>query len=145
MIKIFTENQMDELMDFWLDNIKKTNDFVGAKYWEDLSANFRENYLPESETYIYEDEGKIAAFISIIEDGAIVSFFVGQPWRNQGIGKQLLDLAKSKYKILDISIYKKNQGAIEYFANRGFKVLYEQNDVNTGEAEYFMRWRNDDI
>lgn len=145
MIKIFTEDQTDELMDFWLNNIKKTNDFIDKKYWDSLSVNFRENYLPESETYTYQVEGKITAFISIIEDGTIVSFFVDEPWKNQGIGMQLLERAKSKYKTLDISVYKKNSNATTYFANRGFRVLYEQNDINTGEAEYFMRWRNDDI
>ena len=145
MISDWDKSKVDELMDFWLKNIKNSYDFIDGTYWEGLYEGFKNNYILDSETYVYEEDQKLIAFVSIIEEGNIIAFFVDKDQQDRGVGSELLNFIKEKYDQLDISIYKQNTIARTFFANEGFRILYEQNDVNTGEAEYFMRWRKDDL
>ena len=60
-------------------------------------ASFRLSMLPEAEVYVYEKDDDIRGFIGMMEN-YIAGIFVDEKFRSCGIGRELLDYAKSVKK-----------------------------------------------
>lgn len=140
MIRKFTKNDTAAVMQVWLETIVVAHDFVNEKYWRDAIENVRNNYILNSESYVYIKDGGIIGFVSIIEGNTIGALFVEKPFQAKGIGGELLERIQSEYDKLSISVFEKNQKAQEFLLNRGFKFLYKQHDVNTDEVELLFNW-----
>ena len=99
--------------------------------------------LPEAEVYVYEKDDDIRGFIGMMEN-YIAGIFVDEKFRSCGIGRELLDYAKSVKKELSLSVYKKNQAVARFYLRNGFEISSEAEDEATGEIEMLMRWKNDE-
>ena len=74
-------------------------------------------------------------------DEYINGIFVCGEVQSQGIGKCLLDYAKSKKKKLLLNVYQKNARAISFYQREGFDIQCSDLDEATGEKEYVMVWQ----
>lgn len=61
-----------------------------------------------------EKDDDIRGFIGMMEN-YIAGIFVDEKFRSCGIGRELLDYAKSVKKELSLSVYKKNQAAARFY------------------------------
>lgn len=139
MIRKLREEDIDRVMQIWLDANVKAHDFISEKYW---SGHFElvKEMLPQTEVYVYEDESKeIQGFVGVNED-YIEGIFVQGDVRSQGIGKQLLEYVKNTRNKLGLSVYQKNRRAIKFYRREGFKIQSENLDEKTDEMEYNMVW-----
>lgn len=60
--------------------------------------------------------------------------------RSNGIGKALLDYAKSRKPRLDLSVYQKNERAFAFYQREQFIVQSEGIDEDTNEADIQILW-----
>lgn len=139
MIRRFEKEDLEKIMKIWLDTNIQAHDFIPVDYWKNNFDSVK-CMLPEAEIYVCEAEGNIKAFIGI-DSGYIAGIFVSIEMQSNGMGKQLLDKAKELYSNLSLSVYQKNQKAIQFYRREQFVVKLEQIDKNTGEAEYRMTWK----
>lgn len=139
MIRRFEKEDLEKIMKIWLDTNIQAHDFIPADYWKNNFDSVK-RMLPEAEIYVCEAQGNIKAFIGI-DSGYIAGIFVSSEMQSNGMGKQLLDKAKELYSNLSLSVYQKNQKAIQFYRREQFAVKQEQIDENTGEAEYLMTWK----
>ena len=95
-----------------------------------------------AEVYVYMMEGKIAGFIGIMEE-YIAGIFVDRQARSKGIGKELLDYAKSRKTRLTLRVYQKNKRAVRFYEREGFQIQQKAVDENTGEKELLMAWERE--
>ena len=58
----------------------------------------------------------------------------------RGIGKQLLDHAKSRKTELRLGVYQKNVRAMRFYLRENFLIQAEEMDEDTNEKEYIMGW-----
>ena len=114
--------------------------FIPASFWE---AHFEmvRDLLPQAELYVHEDAGtrQIDGFIGLTENH-IEGIFVVKSARSKGIGKALLDYAKSRKPRLDLSVYQINERALAFYQREQFTVQSEGIDEDTNEAELQMLW-----
>ena len=82
---------------------------------------------------------QIDGFIGLTENH-IEGIFVAKAARSKGIGKALLDYAKSRRPRLDLSVYQKNERALAFYQREQFTVQSEGIDEDTNEAELQMLW-----
>ena len=82
---------------------------------------------------------QIDGFIGLTENH-IEGIFVAKAARSKGIGKALLDYAKSRRPRLDLSVYQKNERALAFYRREQFVVQSEGIDEDTNEAEIQMLW-----
>ena len=61
--------------------------------------------------------------------------------RSRGVGKELLDYAKTVKTELNLKVYMKNERAISFYKREDFVIESETTDVNTNEAELVMNWQ----
>ena len=127
-------------MQIWLQANLDAHAFIPASFWE---AHFEmvRDLLPQAELYVHEDAGtrQIDGFIGLTENH-IEGIFVVKSARSKGIGKALLDYAKSRKPRLDLSVYQKNERALAFYQREQFIVQSEGIDEDTNEAELQMLW-----
>lgn len=138
MIRKFKDEDLEIIMELWLNTNIHAHDFIAEDYWRN---NFElvKGMLPCAELYVCEIENKIKAFVGI-DNGYIAGIFVSGEMQSKGLGKQLLEKAKELYASLSLNVYKKNVKAVHFYQRENFVIEKEQVDENTGELEYFMVW-----
>jgi len=128
-------------MQIWLDVNIEAHSFISEKFWRD---NFDEvkTMLPQSELYIYENECThvIEGFVGI-NNNYIAGLFVCPEVQSKGIGKQLLEYVMNIKNHLTLSVYQKNERAINFYIREKFEIQSKCIDDNTGETEYIMVWK----
>jgi putative acetyltransferase len=142
MIKEFHQSEVDEVMHIWLDTTTAAHSFIPEKYWIGNYNIVKEQYLPLSKTFVYQEALTIKAFISIIENTFIGALFVAKEYQGQGIGLKLINHCKLQYSKLELAVYVKNIGAVNFYKRCGFKIQKEQVNEDSGFKEYVMCWTN---
>lgn len=138
MIRKLNEADIDKVMDIWMKSTIKAHDFISKEYWQNNYNTVKEVYIPMSETFVYKDVQGIKGFISVINNEFIGTLFVDIDFQGNGIGKQLIDYAVSKYGKLQLAVYKENKKSVEFYINRGFKIIEEQINDDSKHVEYIM-------
>lgn len=138
MIRKFKNQDLDRIMELWLNMNISAHNFIKKEYWEN---NFDEVkiMMPKAEIYTYEENGDIQGFVGLMND-YIAGIFVSSEYQSKGIGKMLLDHIKEKRERLELSVYKKNEKAVRFYLRENFAIEKEQIDKNTGEIEFEMNW-----
>lgn len=141
MIRPLKITDLDMVMQIWLDGNLQAHHFIASEYWQQ-NYDFVKQMLPQSKVYVYEDEksNQIKGFIGL-QDEFIAGVFVQRDARAQGIGKQLLNYAKSLNHSLRLSVYQKNELAYKFYKQNEFEVIREQLDDVTNEKEFLMQWQ----
>ncbi|NAX42884.1 MULTISPECIES: GNAT family N-acetyltransferase [unclassified Vibrio] len=135
MIRKYNSNDLDSVLEVWLEASVKAHDFVSAYFWGSQVESMRNIYIPASEVFVYEIESKTVAFYALYEN-TLAAIFVFPEFQGKGIGKQLLSHAKAQRAILSLSVYKENQASYQFYLSQGFAVVSEQLDEHTGHLEY---------
>ena len=87
-----------------------------------ITMNWWKKELPNAQLYVDEEEGEIAGFVGMQGD-YIAGIFVKRDHRGRGIGGKLIDFLKLKHDKLQLSVYEKNEAALSFYQNRGFKLV----------------------
>ena len=140
MIRKFETQDLGTVMQIWLHGNLNAHAFIAASFWRGHFEMVRDLLL-QAELYVHENEAprQIDGFIGLTENH-IEGIFVAKAARSKGIGKALLDYAKSRRPRLDLSVYQKNERALAFYRHEQFVVQSEGIDEDTNEAEIQMLW-----
>lgn len=140
MIRKFETRDLDTVMQIWLHGNLDAHAFIAASFWTEHFEMVRD-MLPQAELYVHknEDNRQIDGFIGLTENH-IEGIFVAKAAHSNGIGKALLDHAKSLKPSLTLSVYQKNERALAFYRREQFAVQAEGIDEDTNEAEIQMLW-----
>ena len=140
MIRQCIDNDIDAVMQIWLNTNIQAHSFISAYYWQN-NFDIVKGMLPHAEIYVHEDNctKQMDGFIGL-NNSYIEGIFVKETMQSKGIGKQLLNHAKEVKSTLKLSVYQKNEKAIKFYLREKFKIQSEKLDDNTGEKEFIMFW-----
>ena len=140
MIRKFETQDLDAVMQIWLHGNLDAHAFIAASFWTEHFEMVRD-LLPQAELYVHEDAGtrQIDGFIGLTENH-IEGIFVAKAARSKGIGKALLEYAKSRKPRLTLGVYQKNERALAFYQREQFVVHSEGIDEDTNEADIQMLW-----
>lgn len=141
MIRAFKNNDLNAVMQIWLDTNIQAHSFIPKKYWMDHFETVK-TMLPKAEIYVHEDENanQIDGFIGLMDD-YIAGIFVKETVQSKGIGKQLLDYVKKIKSSMRLSVYQKNIHAIRFYQRESFVIQSEDADDSVKEKEFIMVWK----
>lgn len=137
MIKEFKIENLEEVMEIWLQNNINAHDFIEKEYWIN-NFDLVKKLLPDAKVYIFQEDNIIKGFIGVIEDGYIAGLFVKEEYQREGIGEKLIKYIKPKYNQLKLDVYSKNKNAMKFYLKNNFKIVNEKNNEDTNELEYEM-------
>ena len=144
MIRVFKAEDSKEVVKLWYEASVIAHDFITPKYWEDKKGDMEHIYIPNSETYVYEEEKRVLGFVSLV-DNYIAAIFVAPGEQGRGIGKEMMQFVKQKRSTLELGVYAKNTNSIAFYEKQGFVVVERDIDVATGEEEVVMKYKKNVI
>ena len=139
MLRKMKTDDLDPVVQIWLESNRQAHSFIEADYWEKNKEEVRK-MLPYSLIQIAEIEGNIVGFIGMNEN-KIVGLFVNCNFQSRGIGYSLIEWAKTGNEELTLSVYQKNQRALQFYLKEGFVIGERLMDQKTGEIELLMQWK----
>ncbi|WP_119396307.1 N-acetyltransferase [Salinibius halmophilus] len=140
-IRPVASSDIAKLLNIWLEASMQAHDFVEPEFWRTQLPNMRDEYLPASQVFVFEQDGVIYGFYALHE-ASLAALFVAPKEQGKGIGKALLEHAKSQRETLSLTVYKRNDSSYKFYLSQGFVVQNEQIDPQTGQVEYAMTLEN---
>jgi putative acetyltransferase len=139
MIRNFINSDLDSVMKLWLKTNIEAHSFIDENYWR-VNYETVKKMMPEATILVYEEKGTILGFVGLM-NSYIAGIFIDADSQSKGIGKLLLDCVKESNSELSLSVYKKNDRAVNFYLKEGFAPINEQMDENTNETEIIMQWK----
>lgn len=144
MIRPLRQQDLDTVMDIWLNANAEAHHFIDKAFWEEHVPMVRE-LLPQAEVWVCEKAGEIAGFIGIAEQGYIAGLFVAPGRQSGGVGGELVSHAKQRHERLSLSVYIDNEKAVRFYQKQGFAIAEETVNEDTGHREYAMEWNKSPV
>ena len=132
-------DDIESVLEIWLAASLKTHSFISPEYWKRILPHVR-NKITQSNTIIWEENGRIVGFVSLWDKTFIGSIFVNPELQNKGIGSALILTLQQVWPILSVKVYAKNLRAVGFYRRHGFKIIMSEIDKDTGEEELLMYW-----
>lgn len=143
MIRPYKDTDCEAVLELWLLASADAHRFAGEGFWLARAGDMRDKYLPLSETWVWVDEradGRVAGFLCL-SDHTVEALFVHPDRQGEGIGRQLLDRAKSLRGNLSLCVYELNVRARRFYEREGFVCTETRTDPLSGLAERVMEYR----
>ena len=105
MLRKMKTDDLDPVVQIWLESNRQAHSFIEADYWEKNKEEVRK-MLPHSLIQVAEIEGNIVGFIGMNET-KIEGLFVNCNFQSRGIGHSLIEWAKTRNEVLTLNVYQK--------------------------------------
>ncbi len=75
-------------------------------------------YLANAQNWVWEEDGKLLGFVSIMEGRFLAAMFVAPKAVRRGIGKALMQYVQQRYPHLMLEVYQKKSTGDRFFTVR---------------------------
>ncbi|MDL2323747.1 N-acetyltransferase [Ruminococcaceae bacterium OttesenSCG-928-A16] len=137
MIKEYSPQYLDAIMDIWLSANQTAHSFISNAYWQNAYAETKQQ-IPKAEVFVFEQEGVVKGFVGIAGQAFVAGLFVKNEYQQQGIGQKLLAHCQKRYGRLELDVYAKNEKAVRFYQKNGFSIAATK--ANNGYTEHRMVW-----
>lgn len=138
MIRKMKDSELEKVSQIWLDSNLEAHDFIDKNFWLDNYPIVKEQFKT-AEIYV-DAESEVKGFVGL-QDDYIAGIFVEKSYRNQGIGKKLINFLKKNHQELSLDVYDKNIRAKQFYERNGFEVSTQSIERETGEKESRLVWK----
>lgn len=131
MIRKYQPADCEDVLNVWARASALAHPFLSRKFQEQERLNIRKAHLPKAETLVWEADGRVAGFISLLgnEVGAI---FVDPEFHRSGIGRALMDRARALRGELEVEVFERNLLGRAFYAKLGFVLMHRKVHHQTG-------------
>ena len=136
MIRLAERQDLDRIMEIWLEGNLQAHDFVDPAYWTGYFQEVREA-IAQADVWVWDENGRGEAFAGMVEH-YLAGLFVSGAQRGKGIGGLLLEHIKEQRFPLTLHVYSRNAGAVQFYERHGFGTVSEYIDPETGQPEREM-------
>lgn len=119
MIRQYQPEDSDALIAIWQSANAMAHPFLDAAFVAQVAKDMRALYLPNAETWVLENQGKLVGFIALIGD-EIGGLFLEPAVHGQGLGRALVDHAVDLKGPLRVEVFEKNAIGRRFYDRYGF-------------------------
>lgn len=142
MIREYRAQDLEPLMSLWLESTSLAHPFIHPDYWRESASLVRNVYIPQSQTWVYEKPGRLAGFISVLEQRFIGALFIQRRDYGQQVGAALIGHVQRQFSLLSLEVYQQNARACAFYRKQGFVVVDENFNQETCATTLIMQWAN---
>lgn len=138
-IRQYHSSDLNAVLDSWEVATRLAHTFMSDDFIIQERINTADIYLPNTDTWVAEMDGKVVGFIALMgnEVGAI---FLQPSFHGMGIGKALMDKARDLHGVLEVEVFKDNTLGRNFYSKYGFKFLEEKFHDPTGQQVFRLRY-----
>jgi putative acetyltransferase len=131
VIRKYQPADCEDVLNVWARGSASAHPFLSQDFLERERHNIPNVYLPKAETWVWEVDGHVVGFISLLgnEVGAI---FVDPEFHRCGIGRALMDRARAMRGDLEVEVFERNLQARAFYAELGFELIHQKVHDQTG-------------
>lgn len=122
MIRKHTPDDAATILDIWYQASAVAHPFLDDTFVEYVKTAMRDMYIPNSETWVYEENNSILGFISMM-DNEIGGLFVLPNNQGKGIGTQLVNFIQPHHDSLEVEVFDENSIGRGFYDKYGFKEI----------------------
>ena len=132
LIRQYNSSDINAVLNTWEGATRLAHSFMTDEFIAQERRNTRDIYLPNTDTWVAELDGKVQGFIALMgnEVGAL---FLQPEHHGKGAGKAMMDKAKELHGDLEVEVFKENSMGREFYAKYGFEPLEEKLHDPTGQ------------
>lgn len=139
MIRPYTADDREAVLSIWRDASALAHPFLPADKVDDAERMIRDVFLDLAETLIFETDGVAQGFLALIGD-EVGGLFVRPGAQGRGIGRALMDQAKTLRPRLELSVFAENPRAKWFYERNGFVAGQTQISDMFGHTETRMTY-----
>ena len=113
-----------------------TDEFIARE-----RINVAEIYMPNTETWVVEIDGKVEGFIALMGN-EVGSIFLQPRCHSKGAGKALMDKAQELHGNLEVEVFKENSIGRKFYSKYGFELLEEKVHGPTGQQVLRLKFHS---
>ena len=142
MIRSFQEQDTEAVAALWLEASIQSHAFIPRSFWESRLEDMRTLYLPMSDEivlHVDDTTGEIDAFFAFVGD-FLAAMFVVPSAQGRGLGSRMFRIARRMHPGLSLTVYEKNQRAVDFYRKHGLAVTAKRLEEKTGCVELLMEF-----
>jgi len=131
IIRKYKETDLKAVLSSWENANRIAHPFLSESFVDKVRSDIPNLYLPNADTWVADVGGKVMGFIALIgnEIGAI---FVEPEVHGTGVGRALMDKARSLHSTLEVEVFLENSIGRKFYSSYGFELMHEKNHEETG-------------
>jgi putative acetyltransferase len=122
MIRKYKEVEIPVLLEIWEKAALIAHPFLSDEFHQMVKGAMKDMYLPNSDTWVYEESGNIIGFISMAKS-EIGGLFVDPNQQSKGIGTALVNHISQFHKTLEVEVFEENKIGKPFYEKHGFKMM----------------------
>lgn len=127
--------------DVWLASWRATFDFPPGHSDAEVRRWLADDLIPATEAWVAVDGGTVVAMMAL-SDTMVEQLYVAPGWIGRGVGRRLLDLAKSRRPAgLDLYCFQVNDRARRFYEANGFAAVAFGDGSGNEEHQPDIRYR----
>ncbi|NJK70616.1 MAG: GNAT family N-acetyltransferase [Microcoleus sp. SU_5_3] len=138
-IRLYQEADQSTLLEVWYQAAAIAHYFLPAEHFQTERTAIATDYLPIAETWVYEHQGKVVGFISLLGQ-TVGGFFVEPAMQGKGIGRLLMDHAVRLRGSLEVEVFVQNATGQRFYDRYGFVPVGQSYHDGTGQPLMQMRF-----
>ena len=131
MIRKNRDQDLDDLLAAWASASEIAHPFLTQEFLASERQNIPHLYLPNAETWVFDDSGRVVGFIALLGN-KVGAIFVHPSHQRRGVGRQLMDKAREQRDELVVEVFKANTIGRTFYAQYGFEIVAEKVHEQTG-------------
>jgi len=138
VIRKYHPSDLEDLLSVWTAASEIAHPFLSSEFLEQERHNIPNVYLPIAETWVWETDGCVVGFIALLGD-EVGAIFVHPANQGIGVGRALMDKARSLREQLEVEVFKENALGRGFYARYGFELVHEELHEPTGQQMLRLR------
>lgn len=122
MLRPYTSADLGDLLDVWYRASLIAHAFLPEEFLATEQRQIAEQWLPMAETFVYESDGRVVGFLSLIGND-VGAIFVDPDHQGRGIGRALMDRARDSRPYLELDVFEANAIGRRFYDAYGFAFV----------------------
>ena len=128
MIRKYKGEDIETILNIWNQASSLAHPFLDSSFVKKVEKDMRDVYIPDSETWVYEEDGTILGFISMLGN-EIAGLFVLPEYHSKGVGTSLVNFIHNFHEELEVEVFEKNVIGRTFYEKYGFRPMKEYRDA----------------
>lgn len=140
MIRKYKETDLISVVDIWYLSSTIAHPFLADDFVEKVRKDMTEIYIPNSKTWVYEENNEIIGFIGMLGN-EIGGLFVLPNQQSKGVGTKLVNFISELHDELEVEVFKKNNIGRAFYDKYGFTFMKESMHKETNQVVYRLQFK----
>lgn len=139
MIRSYQPDDEEQVLEVWFAAASLAHPFLTPEFMAEERETIRSVYMPITQTWVYEQAGRVVGFISLLEN-EVGAIFVAPTFQGRGVGRTLMDWARAQHPVLELEVFAANHLGRAFYDRYGFTYLSQHVHEPTGQMLLRLRY-----